>query len=236
MREILGMPPLDVERHRRAFVEAFYDRSSKLFVDAIGSRHTALHSNVLPLLFDLAPPDSRESILALLENKRMACSVYFSYFVLRALYQSRCDDLAFDLITSQDLNSWHTMLEAGATATMEAWAPEQKSNNSFCHAWGAAPIIMVSRYIMGFAIGAPGWTTVRIDPHPPRDLQWARLEQPLPQGIARATMTRAGSEVTYKYHFPPNVRFVCPDSQDWSVLESNEASGVCLLRRRLESV
>ncbi|MDF2671636.1 MAG: alpha-L-rhamnosidase, partial [Paenibacillus sp.] len=109
---------------RAAFIEVFYNGETKLFVDAEGSEHCSLHANALPLLFGLVPEGARESVAALIREKRLSCGVYMSYFVLKALAEAGEYEFIYELITSDDIHSWGNMLKEGATTCFEVWSKD----------------------------------------------------------------------------------------------------------------
>ncbi|MGG1639006.1 family 78 glycoside hydrolase catalytic domain [Paenibacillus sp. NRS-1760] len=163
-------------RLRQAYIEVFYNRKTGLFVDAEGSRHSSLHSNALALLFGLVPEQGQQPIIELIREKRLACGVYMAYFVLKALAAAGEHDLAYDLITSSDENSWATMIKEGATTCFESWSKEHKWNTSLCHPWASAPILILIEDIIGLSPAEPGWTKVEFDPKVPHSLDAIKLE------------------------------------------------------------
>ncbi len=167
-----------------------YERG--LYVDAAGSDHASLHANVLPLYFGICPPDAVSSIVRLIARKRFSCGVYFAAFVLRALYRAGHPELAYDLLTSRDRNSWANMLRCGATTTLEAWDPDLKWNTSWCHAWATSPIFIVAEELMGLKPAVPGWRKIRVAPQFPRKLQWAELHLRLPVGEVQVAFESVG--------------------------------------------
>ena len=64
------------------------------------------------------------------EHDGMPCGVYVSQFTLQALYKNAADhgQAALQLLTSTAKNSWLNMIKQGATASMEAWTPDEKPN------------------------------------------------------------------------------------------------------------
>ena len=64
------------------------------------------------------------------EHDGMPCGVYVSQFTLQALYKNTADhgQAALELLTSSAKNSWLNMIKQGATASMEAWTPDEKPN------------------------------------------------------------------------------------------------------------
>lgn len=115
-----------------------------VYVDSEESYHSALHSNCLPVFFDICPDKYKKSVGKLLKEKGMACSVYMSFFYLKALCKLGLKNEAYRLITSDSENSWLNMLKEGATTTFEAWGKEQKWNTSLFHPWATSPIILLA--------------------------------------------------------------------------------------------
>lgn len=147
MYAILGMQPTGMtERVKAAFVKTFYAPALGLYVDAPGSTHAAVHSNLLPLLFEIGTED--EALTArlcdCLVQKGLACmGVYMAYFALAALVgHGRYED-AVRLATHPAC--WLNMLSEGATTTFEAWGKEQKWNTSLFHPWASAPLIVFAK-------------------------------------------------------------------------------------------
>lgn len=163
-------------RRRESFRTLFYDPDHRLFVDAPGSSHHSLHANTLSLLFGLADEgEETQSIVRLIRGKRLSCGVYMSYFVLQALAKAGAYDLLYELIVSDDANSWSTMIKEGATTCFEAWSKDAKWNTSLCHPWASAPIPLLIEDIAGIQPAAPGWAEVNFSPRIPASLEELRL-------------------------------------------------------------
>ncbi|GLX66642.1 hypothetical protein MU1_09860 [Paenibacillus glycanilyticus] len=163
--------------------------------------HHALHSNVLPLLFGLAPEEAIPTIVELIRAKRFACGVYFSYFVLKALARAGQHELIYELLSSEDEHSWGNMLKEGATACFEAWGKEQKWNTSLCHAWASAPIPLLIEEIIGLQPAKPGWTEIRFHPRIPAAWTSFKLELTVAVGTIRLTYDKG----TWAESFPPGI-------------------------------
>lgn len=149
---------------KNAYLNKFYDSSKKLFKDTPHSSHTALHSNILPLYFGVAPEESIPNIIKMVEEKRLNCGVYISFFLLKALCKNGRQDLAMDLILCDDRFSWGTMLKQGATTCFEVWDKEYKWNTSLCHPWASAPIPVLVENILGISPSKPGWDGFEASP------------------------------------------------------------------------
>lgn len=205
IRKLLGIHKEDlVPSLKQSYMDVFYDSKNRWFIDAEGSEHHSLHSNVLPLFFHLAPHDAIPSIVRLIRTKRLACGVYFSYFVLKALAQIGEYELLYELMTSDDEHSWGKMLKQGATTCFEVWGKEQKWNTSLCHPWASAPIPMLIEAIFGLTPAEPGWTKISFKPNLPEEWTRCRLQLMVPTG--KIVLTYANG--VWEEHFPPGVEII----------------------------
>ena len=141
---LIGKAPTGLtDSVKKVFFNTFYSEKTGLFCDSPDTDHAAVHSYVLPLLFEIGTEDAslRERIYGLIRQKRLtSMGVYMSYFTLAALKKHGQMPLAEELTC--DEGCWLNMLREGATATFEAWGKEQKWNTSLCHPWATAPIIV----------------------------------------------------------------------------------------------
>ncbi len=127
----------------KAYLAAFYSETERLFYDDTEKTHSALHSNVLPVVFGIAPDESHETIKAMIIQKGLSCGTIFSIFVLKALSVLGAYKQEYELIINESEHSWINMLREGATTCYEAWGKEQKWNTSLCHPMGCSPIIAI---------------------------------------------------------------------------------------------
>lgn len=128
---------------KKSFHAAFFNENTKLYTDSEQSAHSAVHSNMLPLVFDVCPKENQADIADFLAARGMRCGVYMSYFYLKALCKAGRSADAYKAITSDAENSWMHMIGEGATTCFEAWGKEQKWNTSLFHPWAVSPILIV---------------------------------------------------------------------------------------------
>jgi len=102
-----------------------------------------LHSNVLPVFFEMTGKAEAEEILDWLETKGLNCGTFFAYFLLKAFVKHGRYEQVYHLIVSEGQNSWLNMVREGATACFEAWGKDRKWNTSLCHPWASAPLIIL---------------------------------------------------------------------------------------------
>ncbi len=145
IRKILGMiPAVNIDGLKEAFVKKFYNSETALFVDAPGSSHSSLHSNVLPMLYDISVSDeTKKRTIDMIRQKRLLSVNYFAFFVLLALEKEGEYELMRKLIC--DDGSWSNMIAEGATVCFEAWGKDQKWNTSLFHPWMSYPVIFADK-------------------------------------------------------------------------------------------
>lgn len=147
-----------------AFRETFFDEARGVFVDGAGARHASLHANAIALAFGLAPKGREGGVADFCISRGMACSPYFAQYLLDGLFEAGRADAAIALMTASGERSWLGMMDFGATITMEAWSVRIKPNLDMNHAWGAAPINVISRHLLGVTPLEPGFGKISIRP------------------------------------------------------------------------
>lgn len=165
-------PKHDLEKFKRTFQDVFYHEERGLFVDRENSLHSAIHSNALPLFFELFPEDYPKEAIMLLTTKAERCGVYMSYFLLKGLAKVGEHETVYHLIKKL----WSTMIQEGATTCFEAWGKEQKWNTSLCHPWASAVIPILVEDIAGIKPRIPGWKEIDFSPNIPKALEDICLE------------------------------------------------------------
>jgi hypothetical protein len=171
------------EKVKHSFNDKLLDKSKGVYVDGEGSSHSALHANMFPLAFGLAPQEYVRSVASFIKSRGMVCSVYGSQYLLEALYEAGEDDFALKLMTDRSSDrSWpHMIYDVGTTITLEAWDNKYKPNQDWNHAWGAAPANIIPRYLIGIQPLEPGFAKVQIKPQA-GTLKTACLDLPTVRG------------------------------------------------------
>ena len=147
-----------------AYQRAFYRPAAGLYADGEGTDHCTLHANAAALAFGLVPADRVPRVVAFLEGKGMACSVYFSQYLLEAFCLAGRADAAVKLMTSTGDRSWLGMMAFGSTVSMEAWNIAAKPNLDLNHAWGATPLNIIARFIVGVTPLEAGFRKIALRP------------------------------------------------------------------------
>jgi hypothetical protein len=143
---------------------------------------------------------------------------------LEALFRAGRDEAALQLMTAQTERSWWHMIELGSTMTLEAWDEKYKPNLTWSHAWGAAPINIVARYILGVRPLTPGYAETLIAPQP-GTLEWAKGSVPTPLGAVEVSFRNTDKfsmEVTIPDGMTAKIKW--PKQENSSV----ELNGACV--------
>ena len=136
---------LAIDKVEKSFINAFFNKETGLYCDSTQKTHSAVHSNVLPLLFNIGMSETKERKIVeyICQKKLTSMGVYMAYFTLAALMKHGEREKAELLAT--DKGAWLNMLEEGATTTFEAWGKNQKWNTSLFHPWATAPLIVFAK-------------------------------------------------------------------------------------------
>lgn len=177
------------ERSRKAIRKTMLKNG--LFKDNPDSDHTALHSCIFPVLWNVADEPEKAAHLALIRKKGMACSVFCAQFLLECCYLNGLEDHGLKLLLSDGLRSWNNMIAKGATITMETWDDTVDPYQDWSHPWGAAPANIIVRHIAGIRPTEPGFRRFIVDPKPGA-LTHFKLKTPTLHGPVELEMTEPG--------------------------------------------
>ncbi|WP_405248270.1 family 78 glycoside hydrolase catalytic domain [Cellulophaga sp. Asnod2-G02] len=191
-----------------------FDADKGYYIDGENSTHASLHANMLPLAFNLVPKEHVESVTAFVKTRGMACSVYGSQYLLEGLFKNGEAQYGFDLITETEGDrNWWNMMEVGATMTMEAWDVKYKPNSDWNHAWGTAPLNIITRYMWGIKPKTAGFKIAEIKPQL-AELSYTTIIVPTKNGIISGTYQKSEKTELYTLEIPEGMsaEFTIPSS------------------------
>ena len=208
---LLGEPDADCTRLaselRGQIEERFWDEAQHAYIDsfASGNRHVTRHANLFALVYGFADAGRvAEIVTHVLDNPAIApiTTPYFKFFELDALCRlGRLEDVLEGLRAY-----WGGMLDLGATTIWEEFDPRMsfpehyamygdRYGKSLCHAWGASPIYLLGRYVLGVSPTSPGFATFEVAPCA-AGLAAFSGTVPLPQGEVRVEWAEGALAVT----------------------------------------
>jgi alpha-L-rhamnosidase len=194
-----GIDPAIPTRSLDAVIrKTFWDPQKHLFSEDRAHQHFSQHANVLAVLAGLVSGDeAKDLITRVLDDQSLyPCSIYFRYYLNRALVKAGLGDLYVER-----LQPWQDMLKEGLTTWAETDNPYSRSD---CHAWGSSPNIEFFRTVLGVDSAAPGFRQVVVRPHLGK-LQKVRGTIPHPKGAITVELSTAGGRRDYKVTLPPGV-------------------------------
>jgi len=162
---------------RKAINDKLFNKEKGIYVDGENSNHSSIHANMFALAFDLVPTEHIKTVTSFIKSRGMACSVYGAQFLLEGLYKYKESDWAINLMTAKNDRSWWNMIKSGSTMAMETWDMKYKPNSDWNHAWGAAPVNIITRYTWGIKPVEPGFEKAEIKPQLSH-LSFSRIKVP----------------------------------------------------------
>ncbi|MFI5129664.1 MAG: alpha-L-rhamnosidase C-terminal domain-containing protein [Chitinophagales bacterium] len=139
----------------------YWSSSNQLFSDTKEKETYSQHCNSLAILTDVINGTGARMLAEKMisDTGISKATVYFRYYLHRALNKAGLGNKYLDM-----LSKWKENLAIGMTT----WAETDDINltRSDCHAWGSSPNIELFRIVIGIDSDAPGFSKVRIEPHP----------------------------------------------------------------------
>ncbi len=185
-----------------------------LYVDGIGTKHSAIQANFFPLAFGIPPRKDCGHIARFLIKQGMRCSVYGAQYLLPALYRAGKAQAALNLLSSSSDTSWMEMLAEGSTLTTEAWTLHIKPNEDWNHIWGAAPGNIIPRYLMGIRPLEPGYVKALIAPQP-GNLKYAEITVPTVKGEISENIQQKPDSALLSVTIPAGIHAVIRLPRAW---------------------
>ena len=145
---------------KETIVSKYWDSSRKLFSDTKEKSLFSQHANSLAILTGLVQKQDMQSVCqSLLNDKSLTkCTLYFKYYMHQALVQG---GLGNDYVEWLDV--WRNSMKMGLTTWPEV--SNLEFTRSDCHAWSSSPNIEFFRTVLGIDSNAPGFSSIKIEPH-----------------------------------------------------------------------
>lgn len=192
-------------RVKKSMNELLLNKEKGYYTDGIETAHGAIHSNMLPLAFDIVPEAYKKKVADYVKTRGMGCSVYGAQFLMEGLYNAGAADYALELMTATHDRSWYNMIKGGSTISWEAWDLKYKPNQDWNHAWGAAPANIVPRYMWGIQPKTPGYDVATIKPQL-ADLKNSSIVVPTIKGQIKADYNKVNNRLSlYNIEIPASM-------------------------------
>lgn len=196
-------------RAGEAFHRHFFDAEAGHYQPDTQTAH------LLPLMFDLTPPELRQGVAdhlaELVEGRGAKLSTGFvgTAYLLPVLSRFGYHDLAFRVLNTKEFPSLGYMIDHGATTVWELWdsdkkGPDMNSRNHFCMG-------TMAQWLYEDVVGmrpdpaSPGFRRVLLSPRPVGDLTFAEFTYQSPQGPIETRWEIDAEELIYEVTLPANV-------------------------------
>jgi len=213
---LLGKPA-DAERFeglaaqlKTAFNQTYYRREGGYYDN--GSQTAC----VLPLAFDLAPPEERGRVFGHLARKitqetrgHVGTGLIGGQWLNRALTDGGRADLAYRFATNTTYPSWGYMVEKGATTVWELWNGDtaDPAMNSGNHVMLVGDLVIwLYEDLAGIKPdpAQPGFKHILMQPHPVGDLSCVKATHRSPYGLIASEWRRDRGQFDWHIAIPPN--------------------------------
>lgn len=205
------------EQLKSSLLNYAYNSISGCFYDSLDSnysptQHSSAHATAYALCYGVYNSQAMANKMADFVYKKcekeFVGSVYFTYFILKGLYNSGNGDLAESLMTiptvGTNVKTFASVLDdLNCTITPEAWGIQWKSNMTFSHPWGAAPGCSIVQGMFGVNPTTPGFYTFDLKLQPGA-IQSATVVAPTVQGKVGVSYEINDDRVTAKVTIPAN--------------------------------
>jgi alpha-L-rhamnosidase len=172
----------DLRRSLCNSLNALWDPARRAYPDSLhkdGGRSpsTSQHTSFLALLYNIAPAEIREDLLANVLDPPEGMIRVGSPFAMMYYYEALELVGLPDAIIQSIRDAYIPMLAQGATTVWEVFPssddrPGGFPTRSHCHAWSSAPVYFLNRIILGVKPVAPGGSHYEISPRL-QGLGWA---------------------------------------------------------------
>lgn len=229
------------EELKSALNATFYNRERGCYDN--GSQTSC----VLPLAFDLVPPEERPRVFGHLVKKiteetrgHIGTGLVGGQWLNRVLTEGGRPDIVYRFATNTTYPSWGYMVEKGATTVWELWNGNtaDPAMNSHNHVMLVGDLVIwLYECLAGLKPAQPGFKHILMKPHPVGDLKFVKATHHSPYGLIRSEWKRDGARFDWQITIPPNTTAtVCvpaasPDTVTEGRSPAVEARGVKSFRQ-----
>ncbi|HLG87037.1 MAG TPA: alpha-L-rhamnosidase C-terminal domain-containing protein [Alphaproteobacteria bacterium] len=179
------------QRLQEAVRSACWDQSRGMIADTPDKKLFSQDGNALAVLYDAVPKGQARAVLlkvappgaAEAPEGLLPASYYFRFYLARAYERAGLGDRYLELLQPfRDLLKLH----------FTTWPEVRGETRSDSHAWSAHPTADLLRIVAGIEPSAPGYSSVRIEPHL-GSLISLNASAPTPKGLVKVRYAARGN-------------------------------------------
>lgn len=185
-------------RIKKSVLKMCFDSDKGLIAETPDKKEFSQHTNILGILTDTFREEIQPRIMQkILEDKTLfQATIYFKFYLFRALQKVGMGDKYFDL-----LESWKGMIDNGMTTYGET----DINPRSECHAWSASPCFDFIHTVAGIYPAEHSFKKVIIAPNLGK-LDKLDVEFPHPQGMIKVNYSKNGVKMDAEVLLPKGVK------------------------------
>jgi hypothetical protein len=182
---------------RSTILNLYFNKEKGLFADTEKKDFFSEQTNTLAITSGLVEAEQAKRIMDIMltDTSLNQCTSYFQYYFNAALRVSGYGNKYFD-----QLDEWKDQLKLGLTT----WRETPEPSRSDCHAWSSSPNIEIFRTVLGISSAAPGYSKVRIEPHP-GDLNDFSGSVPHPKGRIDVSIKKLKNKSAIQITLPKEI-------------------------------
>ncbi|MEX2601326.1 MAG: alpha-L-rhamnosidase C-terminal domain-containing protein [Balneolaceae bacterium] len=190
------------ENLRGAITENGWDSTREMMADTPEKDRFSQHANILAILTGLVPEEKQPQLFhRIMEDETLVqATYYFRFYLFRAMIKAGLGNEYLN-----QLDPWYDALALGMTTFPEHPEPSR----SDAHAWSSSPNFDLLATVAGIMPDAPGFKSVRIEPHPGH-LEWINASMPHPAGMIHVDLRPENGRMHGRVTLPEGVdgRFI----------------------------
>jgi alpha-L-rhamnosidase len=215
------------DRLSKIFVTRFWSPQEQMFIDAVNDgQPSACRSqwvNVMAVLAGVVKDDAARFLLKKVTDKKSLLPRTSGDFRLRPGFKPQTGGIVPIGTPGSGFLMAQALFETGMNQEAmeyykENWSPITKNstfmehfvedpNTSYCHGWGAGPVVSLVQYVLGVSPVAPGWQQIVIQPHPGH-LSWAEGTIHTPAGEIQVAWKKVNGKLQVTHKAPDGVSIV----------------------------
>lgn len=137
--------------------------------------------------------------------KTFDTGIFGTDILIRVLFQKGCGDLAFTLLTNEEITSFYNMKKHGATTLWENW----DGCDSRCHPMFGAIVEYFFSYILGIrqTESSVGFSSIKIEPADIKNIKFAKGKMRTPYGdVSVEISANENGEKKISYSCPAEIK------------------------------
>lgn len=209
------------DRLVRIFRKTFWSNKEKLFIDAVNngcpSPVRSQWVNTMAVLAGIVKGEQARDLLKHIIDKKLLLPRTPGDYRLQPDFKVQTNGIVTIGTPGSGFLLAQALLEMGLDQEAmdyykENWLPIATNgtfmehftadvNTSYCHGWGAGPVVSFAQYVLGAYPLTPGWKKIAIRPHP-GNLSWAEGCVPTPLGDIHVTWKKIDGRIKITYQVP----------------------------------